>query len=206
MSALIVFLMSIGVFAQGPAKKPVSISYEAVLQCFPEVEDASLSQQVDLNRLRERMELFLVTDRKRLEKRVVKFRDETGVLRRVTLEEKTDPKKPLLGQQLYAQWEMLTEGGASTPWDPGLPKKFTILDVNSILAKSAILSDDRVDFDTKLKGFTLRVRRSQNKVVEIRLENAPNQWVLSCEDRAQAGAICICTKKAPASSASKPVK
>lgn len=212
MSALVfsIFISLVGPGADAqPAtkeRKPISVSYESVIRCYPELEDQTLSFKVDLNRLRERMDLILVTDRKRLEKRVVKYKDDGGITRRVKMEEKTDPKKPLLGQQLFIEWETVNDNGTSTPWlNPPMTKaKPTQADVNSILARGIVESDERVDVDTKLKGVMMKVRRSLQKVVELRLEDGPNKKVLTCEDRAEFGSICICTKPPPPATPAPP--
>lgn len=181
------------VFAQAPEKKPVSVSYEAVIRCYPELEDSSQSFRVDLGRLRERMDLLFPSLRSHMQLRTVKFRDNTGVDRRVRVEESP------LGKGFSAIWETVGTDGLYTPWtESGVKAQgATLMQINAVLAKGSILSDERIDVDNRIKNLTLKTRRNAAKVVELRLEEAGTKKALNCEDKGEFGSICLCTKKPP---------
>lgn len=184
-------------FAQTPAtttpKKPVSVSYEAILRCYPELEDDSQSFRVDLGRLRERMDLHFPSLRSYMQSRTVVFRDNTGTNRKARIEESPQ------GKGFSATWETVGSDGLNTPWtESGVKAQNpTIREINAVLAKGSIQSDERVDVDTKIKNLTLRIRRNAAKIIELRLEEAGTKKTLSCEDKAEFGSICLCLKKDP---------
>lgn len=184
------------VFAQAAPKpkKPVSVSYESVIKCFPELTDEAMSFKVDLSKLKERIDSIFATDRTLLKSRIVRFRD-AGGLRRLQLEQKSDPKKPLQLPFLEARWETIADDGTAMTWTaPHLKTRPTLMEINQALAKGTIESDERIDLDTKLRGMTVLTRRNQAKVVDLKFEDKPNKKVLSCEDKADFGSICICRK------------
>src|SRR5438445_1237545 len=55
--------------------KPVSVSYENLMRCFPELQDEGLSFKVDLNRLKEVMDEKFVTSQSQLRQRKIQYED-----------------------------------------------------------------------------------------------------------------------------------
>lgn len=170
-----------GAFLPKKNKKPVSVSYEAVVRCYPELEDKDLAFRVDLGRLKDRLDARVATERSEMKSRVVKFRDADGSLRRMSVHDKA------------VTWETVGEDGVSQPWvSPALPKDADSPAARSLLARGRIEADDRLDREVKLGGLIVQVRRDLAKVVELRLESAGGKKALTCQDRGEFGSVCLC--------------
>lgn len=172
----------------------MSISYEAVLKCFPELEDRRQAYKVDLRLLKEKMNEVFLTIQTRLVRRTVQFREPTGTMRRVRLETKNQNlQKPVF----TAQWETLTETGGSEVWeDPKLKKQnVTVEEVRAFLGTNLVERDETVEIDTKLKDAKLTSRRDLTKILELKLEDKGAARTLNCEDKQSIGTICTCFKK-----------
>jgi hypothetical protein len=176
-----------------PKKKPVSVSYETVTKCFPMLEDSRLSFRVDLRILLEKIDSVYTTNTNKLLMRVLHFREGTGVLRRVTLDNVSGTG---LKQTFTPIWETLTDSGTVEPWEGPLARKtpLTMSEINAVVGRGVIERDENLYLATKFNGLKQTLRKDLTKILELRLEE-PNVRTLVCEDKKDFGAICTCRKK-----------
>lgn len=192
---VVVLFASLGpqlVWAQ--AAKPVSVSYENLIRCFPELKDESLSFKVDLNRLKDLIDEKFVTSQSQLRQRKVHYVDADQ--QRMNLILRTDFKAAKkMSTQLILQ--KVDEKGLVTDLkltknQANNPKQEII---NNFLLGANIKSDEYSYNDTKLNGLFSTYRRNFKEVMEIELIDKPRRRSVLCEKRDELGIICTCTKK-----------
>ncbi|HRO67839.1 MAG TPA: hypothetical protein PL182_09775 [Pseudobdellovibrionaceae bacterium] len=173
-------------------KKPTSVSYQAIVKCEPKLEDHRLTTRVDLAILKSRMDDVYVTQRSLLMQRVVDFRERSGELRRLRLE-----NRPEKGVSKYtAQWRTVLPDGDTVAWeDATLKEQPTLKEVYLVIAKGVIERDESLTEEFKLKGVKLRVKKDLQRPLELRLEHEDGSRSLLCEEKKDLGTICTCTKK-----------
>lgn len=176
------------------AKKPVSVSYGAVLRCFPELEDERQAFRVDLRLLKQKIDEKHITSHTQLLSRVVVYKTPTGQRKRLRLEnQRVGPAKINTSVQV----EALSESGAATPSEePGLAKQNpSPTQISAIVTKNQVENDETLYIDTKLNGSRLTHRKNLTRLLEVVLEDKDSARQLRCEDRKDFGAICTCTRK-----------
>ncbi|WP_253716018.1 hypothetical protein [Bdellovibrio bacteriovorus] len=181
-------------FAQTAPKKPVSVSYENLIKCFPELENESLSFKVDLNLLKEVADKTFPTRDSVLRQRKVQYLDSERQLTNLILRTKTPPGRKketeLILQQVDAKGVVtdikLTKNQSQNP------KQEVI---NNFLLNSTIKSDESLYNDTKLNNVSATYSRNFNEVQEYDLMDRLYQRSISCEKRSDLGIICTCSKK-----------
>lgn len=192
---VVVLFASLGpqlVWAQ--ATKPVSVSYENLIRCFPELKDESLSFKVDLNRLKDLIDEKFVTSQSQLRQRKVHYVDADQ--QRMNLILRTDFKAAKkMSTRLILQ--KVDEKGLVTDLkltknQANNPKQEII---NNFLLGANIKSDEYSYNDTKLNGLFSTYRRNFKEVMEIELIDKPRRRSVLCEKRDELGIICTCTKK-----------
>lgn len=192
---VVVLLTSLGPqFLWAQAAKPVSVSYENLIRCFPELKDEGLSFKVDLNRLKELIDEKFVTSQSQLRQRKIHYVDADQ--QRMNLILRTDFKatKKMSTQLILQKVDekglvtdlKLTKNQASNP------KQEVI---NNFLLGATIKSDEYSYHDTKLNGLFSTYRRNFKEVVEVELSDKPRRRSVLCEKRDELGIICTCTKK-----------
>lgn len=173
-------------------RKPVSVSYRALLECDGSLADDAFITQVDLTHLRRRLDETYATRQNQLVKRQVDFRERSGELRRLTLDVLPGKRSPTFS----AQWRTVIREGETVLWDdPTLKASPSLSEVHLIIAKGVIERDETLSEETKLKGVKVRVRKDLQKVLGIEVFRAGFAKVLRCEEKPSLGAICTCTKK-----------
>lgn len=174
--------------------KPVSVSYENLMRCFPELQDQKLSFKVDLNRLKELIDEKFVTLRSELRQRKVLYVDNDGKTMSLTLRNKFSGGKKIESQLIL---EKVDEKGVYTnvklPENQRINPKQEI--INNFLLYANIKSDVSAYYDTKLNGLTSIYSLSFKDVQEYELVDSPNKRTVLCEKKADLGIICTCTKK-----------
>ena len=179
---------------QTALKKPVSVSYENLIKCFPELENESLSFKVDLNLLKEVADKKFPTRDSVLRQRKVQYLDSERQLTNLILRTKTPPGKKketeLILQQVDAKGVVtdikLTKSQSHNP------KQEVI---NNFLLNSTIKSDEYLYNDTKLNNVSATYSRNFNEVQEYDLMDRLYLRSISCEKRSDLGIICTCSKK-----------
>lgn len=181
------FFTVTGAWAQ--IKKPVSLSYTQMTKCFSELEDEAQKFRVDLKKVKDRLDEKFPTTRTERVRRVMKFRDAAGVIKRLRLD--TENEKP---PKTTALLESLDSKGSATPVQPLPINRInpTQAEINRLLSGNDLLSDEITDLDTKLNGIRVRGRKDFSRWLELRVEDPANKKILSCEDNKEVGTICTC--------------
>lgn len=180
--------------AQTASKKPVSVSYENLIRCFPELKDESLSFKVDLNLLKDVIDKKFVTRETVLRQRRIQYLDSERQLMNLILRTKTPLGKKketeLILQQVDSKGVVtdvkLTKNQSYNP------KQETI---NNFLLNSTIKSDEFLFHDTKLNNMSATYTRHFKDVQDIQLVDRLLRRSISCEKRNDLGIICTCSKK-----------
>jgi ABC-type transporter MlaC component len=176
------------------AAKPVSVSYENLTRCFPELKDQSLSFKVDLNRLKDLIDEKFVTSQSQLRQRKIQYVDadqqRMNLILRLDARMSKKSSTHLILQKVDDKGLVtdlkLTKNQATNP------KQEVI---NNFLLGANIKSDEYSYIDTKLNGVVSTYRRNFKDVMEIELSDKPRQRSVMCEKRDELGIICTCTKK-----------
>ncbi|HWU42935.1 MAG TPA: hypothetical protein VN132_05835 [Bdellovibrio sp.] len=192
-SSLMTFWMT-PTAAQANSTKPVSISYENLLRCFPELKDDSLSFKVDLNHLKEVMDEKFVTSQSQLRQRKIRYENSDKQLMNLILRNTFRGDKKIRTELTL---QMVDDKGVVT--DAKLtdnqrvnPKQEVI---NSLLLNATIKADEFSYIDTKLNEMISTYRRNFKDIQEIDLNDKLNRREVSCEKQADLGIICTCSKK-----------
>ncbi len=177
-----------------PTQTPVSVSYENVLKCFPELKDDSLAFKVNLNKLKDLADEKFVTVRSQLRQRKVNYLDadkqEMNLILKTQSASAKKSKTELTVQKVGGDG-VLTDI-ALTKNQRTNPKQEII---NGFLLDATIQSDVYSYLDTKLNGVSSTYKRNFRDVIEFNLEGPARKRSLSCTSESQLGIICTCTKK-----------
>lgn len=189
---LILVLGPLSVAAQGV--KPISVSYENLMRCFPELQDEKLSFKVDLNRLKDIADEKFVTSQSQLRQRKIHYLDAEKQAMNLILRTKFSGAKKVQTELILQQ---VDEKGVVT--DVKLtenqrinPKQDTI---NNFLLNSVIKTDEYSYNDTKLNGVSASYMRNFKDVIEYELNDGPGSRSIVCENQKNLGIICTCSKK-----------
>lgn len=176
------------------AIKPVSVSYENLMRCFPELQDEKLSFKVDLNRLKDIIDEKFVTSQSQLRQRKVHYLDSEKQAMNLILRTKFEREKKVQTELILQQ---VDEKGVIT--DVKLtanqrmnPKQDTI---NNFLLNAVIKSDEYSYNDTKLNEVVSTYRRNFKDIEEIDLQDRSGRRSIFCENQKNLGIICTCSKK-----------
>ena len=181
-------------FAGAQGVKPVSVSYENLMRCFPELQDEKLSFKVDLNRLKEIMDEKFVTSQSQLRQRKIHYLNADKELMNLILRTKFAGAKKVETELILQQ---VDEKGVIT--DIKLtnnqrlnPNQDTI---NNFLLNGVIKSDEYSYNDTKLNNVVSTYRRNFKEIQEIDLTDRDGKRSGHCENQKNLGIICTCSKK-----------
>lgn len=190
--SLILVLVPFLAAAQG--LKPVSVSYENLMRCFPELQDEKLSFKVDLNQLKEVADEKFVTSQSQLRQRKVRYLDQEGQMMHLILRTKFQGAKKM---ETELSLQKVDEKGVITDirltGNQRINPKQEI--INNFLLGAKIESDEYSYNDTKLNGVQSSYRRNFKDIEEIELEDNLNKRSILCEKKADLGIICTCSKK-----------
>lgn len=193
----IVFFLSelflIGVAYAQPVK-PVSISYDKLVLCFPELADEGLSFKVDLDHLKEVIDEKFVSTDMQLRQRKVKFDDMSGQSMILNIQNtfvgKRKIKSELSLQKINAKGELKDQ-----PLAAAQRMNQNLNFVDELLMNGKVRSDETSYVDTKPRGMTSKYQKNFKQVQEISLADKIKERSLSCEKHADLGIICTCSKK-----------
>lgn len=190
-----IFLILLGPqFAGAQAAKPVSVSYENLMRCFPELKDDRISFKVDLNDLKDLVDEKFVTSQSQLRQRKIQYTDAEGESMNLILRTKFQGHKKVETELVL---QKVDEKGVVTDMkltdNQRLNPKQEI--INNFLLSGTIKRDEFSYNDTKLNGIFSTYRRNFKDVEEISLVDKANGRSISCEKQSDLGIICTCSKK-----------
>ncbi|MFS4457801.1 hypothetical protein [Bdellovibrio sp. HCB2-146] len=182
------------VAAQTVVKQPVSVSYQNLVQCFPELTSDSLSFKVDLTRLKELIDEKFITSNSQLRQRKIQFVDVNGQTMNLILRMKqisTKKTKTELSLQKVDAKGVVTDIRLTENQRVN-PKQEVI---NGFLVGATVKSDHSSYYDTKLNGVSLVYTKNFKEVEELDLIDKPKKRSVQCEHQKDLGIICTCSKK-----------
>ena len=174
--------------------KPVSVSYEHLIRCFPELQSEELSFKVDLNKLKEVADEKFITAQSLLRQRKVRYVDADNRDMILTL---TTTAQSLKKSTTELTLQSVDDKGVIT--DNGLTKNQRINPkqeiINGFLLNATVKSDEYSYNDTKLNGVRASYRRNFREIVEYDLDEKAGRRSVNCENQKDLGIICTCSKK-----------
>ncbi len=191
------FLLN-GFFSFGVADaqpvRPVSISYDKLVLCFPELADEGLSFKVDLDHLKEVIDEKFVSTDMQMRQRRVKFEDMSGQSMILNIQNtfvgKRKIKSELSLQKINEKGELKEQ-----PLTMAQRMNQNLNFVDELLMSGKVRSDETSYVDTKPRGMISRYQKNFKQVQEISLADKIKERSISCEKRADLGIICTCSKK-----------
>jgi hypothetical protein len=179
--------------AYAQKNKPVSLSYEQVVQCFPELHNDKLAAKMDLNLLKEVIDEKFITSQSQLRQRKVRYLDADDHLNNLILRSKFAAGKK---QSTTLTLQRVDDKGVVT--DVKLPDNQRINPkqetVNGFLEGAQIQRDDWSYIDTKLNRVVSTYRRNFKSIEELELSAPSKKRSVSCYIE-QDLVICTCSKK-----------
>lgn len=174
--------------------KPISVSYENLMRCFPELQDESLSFKVDLNRLKELADEKFVTSQSQLRQRKIHYLDAEKQGMNLILRTKFNGHKKM-DTELFLQ--QVDEKGVVTDVKMTANQRINPKQdiINNFLLGATIKSDEYSYNDTKLNNYHSTYLRNFKDIEEYTLEDKTNKRSILCEKKADLGIICTCSKK-----------
>lgn len=189
----LILLLGPQVFAAEVAK-PVSLSYEQLTRCFPELKDEKISFKVDLNDLKELSDEKFVTSESQLRQRKVSYRDSEGEGMALILRTKFRGVKKMETELIL---QKIDDKGVVTPIaltdNQRINPKQDV--INNFLLNAVVTKDEYTYNDTKLNGLTSTYIRNFKEIIEFSLTDKAKKRSAQCEKQSDLGIICTCTQK-----------
>ncbi len=184
------------VSGQTPKKKIPSISYQNILNCYPELENEKIEFDVDLNILKKNIDQKYPTSKSTLRYRRVLYTDpKLG----------TDPHRLTISLQKWAKGvphydfylEKLDKDSVAEIV-PVQKEKFKniVKDVpQAYLLDVKLLEDESLWLDTKPNKTEMSYKTSNDSVLELDLSQGSGKVQLKCESKKSQGVLCLCLKR-----------
>ncbi|GEM_PF-3359497 len=191
-----VLFFSFLVSAQTPKKKIPSISYQNILNCYPDLENEKIEFDVDLNVLKKNIDQRYPTTKSTLRYRRVLYTDpKLG----------TDPHRLTISLQKWAKGvphydfylEKLDKENVAEIV-PVQKEKFKniVKDVpQKYLLGVKLLEDESLWLDTKPNKTEMSYKTSNDLVLELDLSQGSGKVQLKCENKKSQGVLCLCLKR-----------
>lgn len=189
-------LLVVGIFAQTSRKKLPSISYQNIIQCYPELENEKMEFDVDLNTLKRNIDqkhpsLKSVLRYRRVLYNDVKLGPEPHRLT-ISLQKwvKGVPQYDFYLEKLdkdnVAELVPVTKEKYKNPIKE-VPQKY--------LVDAKVTDDESLWLDTKPNKKEMSYKTSNDSVVELDLSQSSGKVQLKCENKKQQGVLCLCLKR-----------
>lgn len=178
-------------WAQKPV--PVSVSYQNILTCFPELKDERISFKVDMKILKELADRSFVTRQSEMRERRWEYLDPDGrsmvMIHRLSYRPSGKKSGNLSLYQKDAKG-ILTEIELT-----GSQKNNPSQDViNNLLLGVKVTLDQKLFVDAKLDGIKMTYLRRGDKILDFQLESTSPKKTLSCDSPEPPAIICTCSK------------
>ncbi|MBL7557055.1 MAG: hypothetical protein JNM24_14620 [Bdellovibrionaceae bacterium] len=184
------------VSGQTPKKKIPSISYQNILNCYPDLENEKIEFDVDLNVLKKNIDQKYPTSKSTLRYRRVLYTDpKLG----------TNPHRLTISLQKWAKGvphydfylEKLDKDSVAEIV-PVQKEKFKniVKDVpQAYLLDVKLLEDESLWLDTKPNKTEMSYKTSNDSVLELDLSQGSGKVQLKCESKKSQGVLCLCLKR-----------
>lgn len=171
--------------------KPVSVSYEGLVRCFPELTSPKFSGGVKLDALKTLMDEKFPTTNSLLRYRKVQFKKDSGEVQFLTLGLKSESP---LAYELRLEKQDAKEGLKEIP----LPQAQRINPkpkvVDQFLVDVNVQSDEIAYDDSKVNGLSLSYVKGLQGIHQLELRDKAQKKSVSCNQEADLGTICSCSK------------
>lgn len=182
-----------GAVAWAQKKEPVSLSYQNIVDCFPELRDEQISFKVDLKKLKELSDRSFVTIRNERQERRWEYIDSEGRSMVMIYRVNYRPSGKKSGNLSLFQRDrkgVLTEIELT-----GSQRNNPSQDViNNFLLGAKIELDQRLLIDSKLQGVKMTYLRRGDRILELQLESSSPKRSLACDSPEPPAIICTCAK------------
>lgn len=182
--------------AQTTNKKIPSISYQNIIQCYPELKDEKMEFDVDLNALKKNIDQKHPSLRSVLRYRRVLYTDpKLGVeSHRLTI----SLQKWVKGAPQYDFYLEKLDKNNIAEIVPVAKEKFKNLlkDVpQKYLIDVKVIEDESLWLDTKPNKTEMSYKTSNDSVQELDLGQSGGRVQLKCENKKSQGVLCLCLKR-----------
>lgn len=176
--------------------EPVSVSFQSLKECFPELAQDSFKKEIKLDLLRDKIDNTFLTISSKLRYRRVSFLNAKKDKMRLTL--RAIPVK----NKKYDYEMMLEKSDEKGLWQSqeipaGHRRNPSQKDINSYISNMDILVDEDSFLDTKLNQISMGYVRQERSVQDLRLEDPKGFRTLSCENQTERGVVCACQVQKP---------
>lgn len=175
-------------------RKFPSVSYNNLINCYPEFKDPKLQFDMDLTILKEKIDSFFPSSKSTLRFRNITIKNlKNEELRRIVI----GLKRWKLSTPIFSFFvESLSKKGDSEVIRK--PEEFESLVPNNILNAELlnyqILKDESVYIDTKPKSKELIIKRTNEKIIELELTDTSSKINVKCESQVNTAVLCVCLK------------
>ena len=175
-------------------KKPVSVSYQNLIRCFPELANEKLSSIVDLNLVKELSDEKFITTQSQLRQRKIQMVAPSGILFNLILRTNITSSKKM---ESTLTVQKIDDKGVVT--EQTIPEAHKVNPkpevINSYLVGGSIKVDEYTYYDAKLNGVSSFYRRNFKSLEEISITDSWKKRSVTCEMKKDFGVVCSCTKK-----------
>lgn len=190
-----IFLMAIvlgSLLAEASPFKPVSVSYEDVVRCFPELANEKISSGVNLDILKDLVDQKFVSTESWLRSRKIRYKREGGEVQVLTLTLKQQaPRSYELRLEKLDPKEGLKEISLSQAQRINPSQK----QIDQFLTDATVQLDESAYEASKAQGLGMSTVRGLQGIQQLELRDPAHKKSISCNQEKDLGAICTCSKK-----------
>lgn len=181
--------------AQSSQKKLPSISYQNLIQCYPELKESKFEYGIDLPLLKKEIDQKYPSTKSTLRYRKVLFTDpKLGTERhRLTI----SLQKWVKNQPQYDYYlEVLDKENTGELVPTGEKFKNPIKEApQRFLLGAMLIEDESLLVDTKPNKIEMSYKTSNDSVIELDLSKNNGNVQLKCESKKSQGVLCLCLKR-----------
>lgn len=191
-----IFTIFISVTWAQARKKVPTISYQNVIDCYPEIKNEKLEFDLDLSLLKKTIDQKYTTLKSIVRYRKVLYTNpKLGTERhRLTI----SLQKWVKGIPDYSFYLEKLDKDNVAEIVPTVSEKFKdpVKDVpHKFLVNGTLIEDEWLWLDTKPNKMEMSYKLSNDSVVELDLSQANGKVQLKCENKKTQGVLCLCLKR-----------
>lgn len=185
-----IFILSLLVIKETYALEKIHPSYKMAKECFPVLANSELEKKFNLDHLKDSINHNFVTLRSRRLYRKVKFKDDEGKIKILSLVSK--PKNKYQFDEVLSI-EVIDDKNNHSNFT--LPKNHQVNPskaiVNSYLAVASIIEDEESIEDYKAQNTKMLTTSKNSQLIELLFDDVKSNKKLSCDMRSNL-VFCIC--------------
>lgn len=169
---------------------PPSLSYQTMTQCFPELIDSEQFQKINLERVKNQIDILYATEKKTLSSRIVKFQMPSGEQRR--LKYFREQRQGQWGYALELAKVTEAQGYESLPVAKSQLWNAPQETLRKYFEMGKILSDEESFLVAKTGGNELLLEVIDGMVRKLQLTRNSSKKSLNCSSQKGSLVICLC--------------